>query len=501
MRRRFVSLWLPHGAHDRWRRIGAVLGAGRPVALIERAQGRIHDVNPAARSAGVGPDQALADARAICPKLVTRPLDPAAEAQALRALAERCRRRYTPSVALDGPDGLALDVTGCAHLFRDEAGLLADLEAQLHDAGIEHCVALAWTPAAAWAWARFGAGGVLVPDEAGTALAALPVEALRLDAETSELLHRLGLRRIGALLELPRAPLVRRVGAHVAQRLDQLLGREAEAVPQLALRQRFEAELFWAEPIGTSAAIAAALRRLLLHVGAQLELAGRGVRRLVLDLHRVDGDVVQLEVRAARPTRDVTALARLFAEHLDGLDIGFGLERMVLRVRTSAPLPAQQAALETRAGGSDGDLAALVDRLLNRFGPDAVSGLAPVDTHEPERAVARRAPLARALPSPCAARQPRPVRLLPVPEPIDVLAEAGDAAPARFRWLGRWHGVRHAEGPERIAPDWWHDGSAFDAERDYYRVETESAGRFWLYRAGRYGDAEPPRWFLHGLFA
>jgi protein ImuB len=64
--------------------------------------------------------------------------------------------------------------------------------------------------------------------------------------------------------------------------------------------------------------------------------------------------------------------------------------------------------------------------------------------------------------------------------------------------------VRRAEGPERIAPEWWQDpdGSAPRETRDYYRVEDESGARFWVYREGLYSsDAPPPRWYIHGFLA
>jgi protein ImuB len=94
----------------------------------------------------------------------------------------------------------------------------------------------------------------------------------------------------------------------------------------------------------------------------------------------------------------------------------------------------------------------------------------------------------------------------------------------QFRWRRRLHHVLRAEGPERIAPEWWHDPAMVEnsvletpweqATRDYFRVEDSQGGRFWLYREGLYGHAEhcgpspqpdgpgwqPPRWYLHGVF-
>ncbi len=60
-----------------------------------------------------------------------------------------------------------------------------------------------------------------------------------------------------------------------------------------------------------------------------------------------------------------------------------------------------------------------------------------------------------------------------------------------------------ADGPERIADEWWRPEAAgnVDAIRDYYRVEDEEGRRFWLFRAGLYGGGRKPRWFVHGVFS
>jgi protein ImuB len=72
-----------------------------------------------------------------------------------------------------------------------------------------------------------------------------------------------------------------------------------------------------------------------------------------------------------------------------------------------------------------------------------------------------------------------------------------------FRWRGQVHRVRRAEGPERLAEEWWRvpfDRADPTKARDYYQVEDEAGARFWLFRAGVYGASEPPTWWLHGLF-
>ncbi len=94
----------------------------------------------------------------------------------------------------------------------------------------------------------------------------------------------------------------------------------------------------------------------------------------------------------------------------------------------------------------------------------------------------------------------RPIRLFAQPQPIDVTAALPDAPPVLFRWRKVLHRIVRAEGPERIEPEWWH--STADGEtRDYYRVESATGLRFWVFREGIYGSERLPRWYVHGMFA
>jgi protein ImuB len=168
-------------------------------------------------------------------------------------------------------------------------------------------------------------------------------------------------------------------------------------------------------------------------------------------------------------------------------------------------LNTHQPSLDGRAV-EDEAVAALVDRLVTRFGRDRVLRFMAQDTHHPVRAakaVSAAAPApAIAWPAPEAGEPPaRPLQLFEPPQPIETLAEVPDGPPMRFRWRRVLHEIARAEGPERIAPEWWRDGPA-EPMRDYYRVEDAQGRRFWLFRAGLYErGSEPPRWFLHGLFA
>lgn len=460
----------------------------------------------------------LADARAVLPGLEIGEADPATDLAGLEALARWCGR-YSPWTALDGEDGIIIETTGCDHLFGGETALLADIVRRLGRAGIEVRPALADTPAAAWALARFRpsegtpAGPLSAPPiapsgETMVRLAALPIQALRLPPETVEGLERLGLRRIGALYRMSRAGLGRRFGPLPFQRLDKALGRLAEPISPLEPSPEFRVRLDFGEPIAAAEDIARAAGRLIERLADWLAREERGAHRLDLAAFRADGGVASLSVGCARATRDATHWRRLFAERLGSIDPGFGVDLMIIaaprteRLAPAAPrLTARQAQPEA--------VERLVDRLRNRLGGDSVAVLRPLDSHLPERAAIRALPFTGrrraggwARPE---SRPPRPTRLLPVPEPVEALAATPDHPPHWFRWRRIGHRVVAAEGPERIAPEWWHDmaDKAADAAgtRDYFRVEDETGRRFWLYRAGLYGEGGAlPRWYLHGLF-
>jgi protein ImuB len=489
--KRIVSLWLPSWPTDRLNR-QRPLPAETPTVTVEEIGGRALIVAPngVAAAGGILPGLSLADARALLPGIAVFPADPAGDAAALARLADWCNR-YTPLVAVDGADGLWLDIAGSAHLFGGEADLLADLRHRLGRLGYRSRAAIADTPGAAWAAARFLTGGdrILAAGETRDMLAELPVASLRLPPAIAGDLERLGLRRIADLYPLPRAALARRFGLLPGERLDQALGRCEEPIsPRLPAPPHIVRQVL-AEPIIDADNLAAVLQRLLTRLCRDLAVAGQGARRLELFCYRVDGRVAKLGVGTSRPTRDDGALIRLFAERLERIDPGFGIEAVALAAPHVEPLADLQLALKRGEAASAAELAPLIDRLGNRLGFDRLARAAPRESHLPERALQRQSALTPP-PSPPARwpARPGPLRLLARPE--RVLA-AGDP-PQEFLWQARRHRIRRADGPARIAPEWWRGETG--AARDYWRLEDEEGGRFWLY--GQAGG-----WYLHGLFA
>ncbi len=477
-------------------------------------------LDAAAGAAGLHPGLPLVDARAILQGLKTVTGDPPGDAAALERLTGWCGRyspwttpESAPAETIGGAGGLWLDVSGCAHLFGGEPALLGDLTARLGAAGYTARAGLADTPGAAWAAARFPTGEAagrpgwtIVPEGGARAfLAPLPTAALRIAPETVAALDALGLRTVGAVLDLPRASVAARFGSALAARLDAALGDAGEPLSPDAPAEPHFARLGFAEPIATADDIAAALERLLARLACGLARRRRGARRVVLTLFEPDGAFHRFVVGTSRPSRDTGHLARLFAEPLAGLQTAFGIEAMTLAApETDCQGAAQTTFEDGRTGAGDPGAGALIDRLANRLGPARVVRLAARESHVPERAVAARPALRAAGRAGAAAwpAAPRPLRLLVRPEPIEAVAPIPDDPPLMFRWRRVLHRVSRAEGPERIAPEWWRAPETDDAAalRDYYRIEDSEGRRFWLYREGLYRPGAAPAWFLHGLF-
>ena len=305
----------------------------------------------------------------MIPELDAVDVDPAADAALLSAIAD-WTERYTPLVALNPPDGLTLDITGCAHLFDGEEALVADLLARLADQGFAARAAIADTPGAAFAAARFSATSWVPPGGARDALAGLPLAALRLDGDTVAALDRVGLKRIGQIVDAPRAPLAARFGTLLMRRLDQALGREEEAIDPRRPVAALIAERRFAEPIAREEDIAGTIASLAATLAGSLEARGEGAR-FELALFRVDGAVARIAVGTSRPVRAPKLVLGLFAEKFAGLaeelDAGFGFDMARLSVPVTAPDAPAQIDLSGDAAG-EADLGQLVDRIGARLG-------------------------------------------------------------------------------------------------------------------------------------
>lgn len=585
-------------------------------ALIEKGPHGfvVAAVNAAAKGLGLSEGLRFMDAKARAPHLLYEEIDRRADADALSSLAH-WMIRFTPIVAIDGRDGLILETTGCDHLHGGEAEMLASVQKALNRQNISNAMGIAGTPLAAAALARAAPGTVLAEGEEAQGLAPLSIGVLRLSESAETLLRRFGLTQVGQLYAFDRQALARRFpSTHdaeaVLRRLDQALGHRSDPLVPLRPEPLKAARLPCPEPLLTVDGVRAGLQTLTTRLCADLSAAGEGARAFTLYAFRSDGTMAAADVAAALPVRDAPHIRNLFTEHVEKIDPGFGVDMLVLEARSAGAMDAAPLAfsgdLATR-GADQRTLAALADRICVKLGEGSVTVARPVASHVPERAEAIE-PFADALardpawpalskpmskpmsgssmsasrmsasarpPSKAAAETffsaasaaadaagPRPLRLLLRPEPVNVIAEAPDGPPLHFLWRRTRRVVRKADGPERIAPEWWRytapqpaapqsSGAAqrwltpkFDPRadaaliretraalarppessddkepsdhkepsgpsahaprtRDYYRVEDESGRRYWLFREGLYDDGRggSPYWYLHGLFA
>ena len=442
---------------------------------------------------------ALADARAICPDLTTRPADLPGEAAALAVL-RRWMGRYAPMVAAEGADGLVADITGVAHLFGGEDDLRADLDARLARAGLAATSAIAGTRGAAHALARHG-GGIIAEGGLADGIGRLPVAALRIDHQTAEALGRVGLPRIADLIPLPRAPLARRFGPALVFRLDQALGAQPEPVAAEPEPPHFGVRMTLPDPIGLQSDVMAGLERLLDRLCSKLALHHMGARRVRLELRRVDRATAQVEIGLARPMRDPARIAALFARGVDEVDAGFGIDSLRLSATLTEPMPPEQVGGGQMGGGpairQEDALADLMSRVGNRIGFDRVLRLLPADSLVPERSFTL-APAAysEALPAPRRKVPPRPITIFAPELVLNAAAQGPGNPPARFRWRRMWFTTLRAQGPERITPEWWFDDPAWRSGlRDYWRVETREGPRLWLFHT-----PQVPGWHVAGEF-
>lgn len=482
-----------------------------PFALVTMTTGGWHlaAVNPRVAALGLNAGELLADARARVPSLQTQPATPEKDRAALAKLARWCTR-FSPYVApwpetdeRAGSSGLTFDITACDHLFGGEAAMLRAVIASLARLGFSARGCIAGSIGAAHALARFGRQSeTIVPDgKIADTIAPLPVTALRIPDKTAATLKHLGLKTIGHLLPLPRAPLTQRFGKLLNNRLDQALGRAGESFTPLLPHAPYRAHTVLAEPISLQEHILKLAKKLVVDLAPILERDGKGARGLQLTLFRVDGETTELDIRLARPSRDAERIVKLFALKLDALaedfDAGFGFEAGRLDVTQADRMKPQQAAIAADPErDAEERLSLLIDHLGSRLGLENVLRAQPCDTHIPERAFVMK-PAAQVSAWDEDDVPMRPLLMLPCAEPAEVTAMVPEGPPRQFRWRGVQYEVAHAEGPERIRPEWWRDSQS--RTRDYYTVEDEDGRRFWLYRDGAYGA--DPRWFVHGVYA
>lgn len=500
MARRFVSIWFRFLKTD-WFVKQQRCNPQKPFVLALQDHGRkvICDVNAIAFLQGIEPGMVLADARAIYPELQVQDDVPDLSDRLLKKLAEWCIR-YSPFVAIDPNDGLIIEATGCAHLWKGEEAYLNDIIIHLNKLGYQARAAMADTIGTAWAVARFGNNATIVAEGMQSSiLVTLPPQALRLEKENLDLLYKLGLHRIGQFIGMPRTALRRRFGKLILQRLDQATGSEEEFPEPIFPIEPYQERLPCLEPISTATGIEIALQQLLETLCARLQKEQKGLRSATFTGYRIDGKVVSISIGTHRASSNAKHLFKLFELKIDSIEPDLGIEVFALEARKIEDAPAMQEQLwESVCGLENNSLAELIDRLAGKIGEGHIHRYLPDEHYWPERSIKTALSLEEQPATKWRMDRPRPTLLLPTPEPVEVTAPIPDYPPMLFRYKGILHKIVRADGPERIEQEWWLQQGQ---HRDYYYVEDEEGRRYWLFRLGHYDAEKTYTWFIHGFFA
>ncbi len=465
----------------------------------------------------------LANARALIHgDAIVAPWTPERDAESLRALAIWCNR-FSPTVGIDSPDGLVLDVTGTQRLHKGERRLLMTIRNAMERMGLRARVAIASTAACAGAAARYArdACSWVSPGDEARCLASMPPEALNLPRAHTQAMRAMGFERLDSLMRMPRSTLPARFGPEVLERLDAALGRRVDMIDVIepirpcepvGVERRFDGPTTHWESVETC--VAALVEELM------LALADRhaGVRRLEACLaianHRPP---VRLAFTLCRPCRDGRHVWSMLRPHLERVHLGDGVEGVTLTATRTATLRHMQCTLRSTplvaTGGnhSHGVLnvdpaeacATLSDTLMSRLGPHAVARVFHVESHVPERTFRLVSVMQSHRPRGEARvnMTPRPSCLFLQPEPMQVMHMSPDGPIHRLHWRDRlWH-VTACIGPERIGGRWWlHAPGDACADRDYYRLCVACEGHeprwVWVYRL-----STSETWHAHGEWA
>lgn len=499
MEQRFASIFFPFlladytvRQHPHLKKEAFVL------ASPERGRSVVKAANSLAVDGGILPGMVVADCKAILPELQVVNYKQGLTEKLLHNIGLWCIR-FSPIVAVNIPDGLIIETTGCAHLWGGEEKYLKHIIERIEKIGYAAKASIASSIGCAWAVARFGNNKSLIKKEnIEQALSSLPPAALRLQHEELERLDQLGIHQIQSLLKIPRSALRRRFGEFLLKRIDQALGKEAEFIQPLIPLEPYTERLPALEPICTATGIAIALQKLLEQICTRLQKEGLGLRRCRFITYRIDAHEEQLEIGTTRPSCNQKHLFKLFEEKISTLEPGLGIELFVLEAPEVEKTSTVQETLWNNGDNKNSTIIAeLVDRIAGRVGIQNIHRYLPAEHYWPEFSFIDTKDLKQKPQTSWRTDLPRPLHLLPQPELIQVTAPIPDYPPMLFRYKGRLHKIANAEGPERIEQEWWQQQGLY---RDYYCVEDEEGKRFWLFRSGDYRQKKT-QWFVHGFFA
>jgi len=497
---RFVSIWFCHLKTD-WmiHRQPELKNVPFVLALPDHGRMRITEVNVFAKAKGIFAGMVVTDAKIIIPGLQVFDDHLNLADKLLKRLCNWCIR-FTPIAAVDGTDGLILDITGCVHLWGSEPLYLKAIMNKLKSFGFNVRAAIADTIGAAWAVCRYGKiKAIINPNDQREALMALPAAALRLDDMIIDRLQKLGLYTISSFMNIPRSALRRRFGQQLLLRLDQAFGKEEEIIQPLQPVEAYMERLPCLQPIQTAVGIEIALQQLLENLCNRLLKEGKGIRVAVFKGYRVDSKTESISISTNHPSHHINHLFKLFELKIATIEPALGIELFTLEASKVEDIVPLQETFWTANGNLESkEVAELLDHLESKFGSNILHRYLPNEHHLPEHSIKLAASLKEEPTTTWPSDKTRPIQLLQKPKPIEVTAPIPDYPPMNFRYEGKLHTIKKADACERIEAEWWHKPGL---QRDYYVVEDEEGKRYWVFRSGHYNSDTKPSWFIHGFFA
>ncbi|MAT33943.1 MAG: nucleotidyltransferase [Ponticaulis sp.] len=494
--RRVLCLWYPNLPLDRLARKGDPRFEG-PFAITaeEKNAWRITHANEPAFKNGVASGQSLADARAICPALLTAPADPVREAGLLRSL-RRWADQFSPVVALHEPDALLLDIAGGAHLFGGETDMAQTAIQRLVDMGLSARAGLADTRRAALALARFGSQKIAIAPSGETQahIESLPLEALGCDPRALQGMRRAGLKTLGQIFAIKSADLARRYGVDVMQSRAALLGHHPDPVRLSAPDPVYAARMSLPDPVGHHKDVLEIVERLSARICDRLKDRNKGARQFHLTLRCVDSGDHHLQIGFAKPCCESAHILQQLSFKLDKIKLTYGADWFRLSAGQIEAIHPKQPELSGYSQADDA-LAQIISTIGNRIGFDRVERVLPQASHLPERSFLRvEAASTEIIETWPEAALNRPLVLFEYAPRLSI--SLAGRPPKEFEYQGRSFHLGTARGPERLSPEWWRTEDP--RTRDYWAVQTLEGPRFWLLTYPGHAASE---WYLAGRFA
>jgi protein ImuB len=453
----------------------------QPVVVLARQ--RVLRVNDCAAELGIRTGMNGATVRALAGEQPVQLLerDPAAEQRCLQQL---CCWAYsiTPSLHTWREDCLQLEIGGCLALSGGLQALLADVGSALGSRGYRVRRGLAATPKAAWLLS-FAGDDIALDTQRPLAerLAPLSLQLLDEFADTVDSLRRAGLHTLGDILSLPPAALGRRCGRAFTDFLQQALGQREDLQADYRPPATFSDEYWFGYEVKANEELLPAAQLLLQSLCHFLRNTQLQTGEITWQLTGIDHRVEKVHVRSSTSHSDWKNWYQLTRIRFEQLQLANSVEGLAL---TCGQLQSGQLEnIDLFTPGSQREpLAALLDRLRNRLGLQAIEQVGCRDEHLPEYALHVGTDSIVGAPAAAANRAQRPFWLMPEPRPLR--QQRGD-----LQWNGA---LSLVYGPERIEDNWWQA----PASRDYYVASDSSGQYYWVFR-----DRLARRWYIHGIFA